>query len=246
MNKPTDIGFIVAMKEEADSIAVSLGLTSRKTENGAYLTYFSPDERMVILTPGLDSQYQSFGNPVCRVGKVSAAAITTILIERFKPRCIINAGTSGGVASMGMNIGDVVVADEITNHDMRIPLQGYKEYGTRKIPLKQMYKINFLHHSFKIGPVSSGESFSTSPEEWKIIKKSKALVKEMEAAGVMQAVEILNYISPVYVIKSVTDITDEHIHANVSSEEFRKNFVSAMKSLTKILLEVVDHTNEIV
>jgi 5'-methylthioadenosine/S-adenosylhomocysteine nucleosidase len=245
MKSSVRVGLIIAMKEEADILASAIGLTQRKTKKGNYLTYTNTQGDIVMLTPGLDERFLCFGTPVSRIGKISAGIITTLLVKNFHPRCIINAGTAGGIKSASMSIGDIVIANFVSSHDIHIPLSGYDEYGIRKIPIIHHKKLQFLSQPYKIGLVSSGESFATMSEEWKIIKQNNALVKEMEAAGILHALEILGSKTPIYVIKSVTDICDEKIHAHTSSEEFRKNFNFAMNELSSVMKEIVDHKDKI-
>src|SRR5690625_664942 len=59
------------------------------------------------------------------IGKVNAAMATTILIERFQPTHVINTGTAGGMKG-NLNVGDVVVGDEIVHHDVDVTAFDYK------------------------------------------------------------------------------------------------------------------------
>lgn len=58
-----------------------------------------------------------------------AAVVAFASIEQLKPDLIINAGTAGGYKSKGAAIGDVFIGTNIRNHDRRIPIPGFKEYG---------------------------------------------------------------------------------------------------------------------
>ena len=51
------------------------------------------------------------------IGKVAASTTATALIERFGVARIVFTGVAGGVGD-GVNVGDVVVANEYLQHDM--------------------------------------------------------------------------------------------------------------------------------
>ncbi len=52
-----------------------------------------------------------------RIGKVAAATTTTTLIEAFGVEQVVFTGVAGGLGP-GVNVGDVVVADQYLQHDM--------------------------------------------------------------------------------------------------------------------------------
>lgn len=233
-----DIGFIVAMKEEADLLASFLGLKYVKNTVSSYSKYVNIDESFVMLTPGVDINYMIEGKPVNRVGKVSAGIITTILVEEYSPKIIINCGTAGGIGKK-VKIGDLVIADYVTNHDIRFPYHDSNFWTQRKIPLKFNHKLQFIKSEYKLGTVTSAESFTTVPEDWKAIRKSNAIAKDMEAAGVIQALEIINYNNPCFIIKSITDIVSVTINERKAYDMFMKNFTSSLSRLSKIIKEIV-------
>jgi adenosylhomocysteine nucleosidase len=239
VNMYTKIGFVVAMKEEADILASSLGLERQLISSPSYLKYSNSDGAIIMLTPGVDNSFGLPEKPVARIGKVSAGVITTILVREYHPELIINCGTAGGIKSADAQIGDIIVADFVANHDIHIPLPGYNDYGIRKIKTHSPESLGFLHHPYKIGTVSSGESFTTTEQEWQILRKNNAIAKEMEAAGILQALQILNYDKPYYIIKSITDIVDESILEATNAEQFIKNFTFAMEELTEIIKEIL-------
>mmetsp|Transcript_7282 Transcript_7282/g.12320 ORF Transcript_7282/g.12320 Transcript_7282/m.12320 type:complete len:264 (+) Transcript_7282:31-822(+) len=83
-----------------------------------------------------------------RWGKVAAAATTAILIERYNCQEIIFTGVAGGVQH-GLNVGDVVVANKLVQHDMNatpifkrfeIPLLGVTEFPTSECRRDQLIK----------------------------------------------------------------------------------------------------------
>ena len=61
------------------------------------------------------------------VGKVMSAMSVAVLANHFGVDALINTGSAGAVA-MGLNIGDVVVADKLVYHDVDLTAFGY-DYG---------------------------------------------------------------------------------------------------------------------
>ncbi|MFF2017558.1 5'-methylthioadenosine/adenosylhomocysteine nucleosidase [Paenibacillus sp. NPDC058177] len=58
------------------------------------------------------------------IGKANAAMTTTILLERFQVELIINIGAAGAL-DPGLQIGDVVIAEEITYSDVDATVFNY-------------------------------------------------------------------------------------------------------------------------
>jgi adenosylhomocysteine nucleosidase len=50
------------------------------------------------------------------MGKVNAALVTTLLIDRFDSRAVVLSGVAGGL-DPGLQIGDVVIAEHVLQHD---------------------------------------------------------------------------------------------------------------------------------
>lgn len=47
---------------------------------------------------------------VTGIGKVNAASAATLLLERFRPRLLVNTGCGGAFAGSGLSVGDLAVA----------------------------------------------------------------------------------------------------------------------------------------
>jgi len=67
-----------------------------------------------------------------RMGKVAASSTATILIDRFNVELIILTGVAGAIDPT-LNIGDVVVADSLVQHDMDV--SALPEFKRFEIPL---------------------------------------------------------------------------------------------------------------
>jgi len=91
-----------------------------------------------------------------RWGKVAAGSTVTTLIDRFGAELIVFTGVAGG-ASPRLNIGDIVIADKLLQHDMdasvlpdfakfEIPLLGVSEFTPKSefVKLAEDAAVKFI------------------------------------------------------------------------------------------------------
>ncbi|MBV2129584.1 5'-methylthioadenosine/S-adenosylhomocysteine nucleosidase [Arsukibacterium indicum] len=150
------------------------------------------------------------------IGKVAAAVATTLLIDHFKPDCIINTGSAGGF-DPELNVGDIAIGTEVRHHDVDVTAFGY-EYGqVPQMPAaftahpalvsaaeKTIASLGFC--KTKGGLITTGDSFMCDPER---IAQTRArfptmLAVEMEGAAIAQVCHMLS--TPFVVIRSLSDI----------------------------------------
>jgi adenosylhomocysteine nucleosidase len=100
------LGIIGAMPQEIDNIAEDLETESIEAVAGRayHIGRFGGVESVLVFS---------------RWGKVAAASTATTLIERFGVECIIFTGVAGAV-STPLNVGDVVIADRLIQHDFDV------------------------------------------------------------------------------------------------------------------------------
>lgn len=126
-------------------------------------------------------------------GKVAAAITASIMIHEFKVDKIIFTGVAGA-ADTSLNIGDVVIADVLVQHDMNasplfpqfeIPLLGVDRFQadavlskdllsasqeffekelTQEIPQNQLEKFGITKPKIKQGCIVSGDQFVADPK----------------------------------------------------------------------------------
>ncbi len=90
---------ITAVPQEIELLEKALEHSCRITAGGySYLEGSIGDTPIVLCAGG--------------VGKINAAAATAVMIERCKPRLVINTGSAGAYLGSGLAVGDLVVADE--------------------------------------------------------------------------------------------------------------------------------------
>jgi adenosylhomocysteine nucleosidase len=171
-----------------------------------------------------------------RVGKVSAAATTLLLLERFGCSAIVFTGVAGAVHP-GLRVGDIVVADRLIQHDMdarplfprfEIPLLGKREFAAPLHDAAVRAAREYLAHQFRIdvtderrsrfglteprvhqGLVVSGDQFLADPARTAALREAlpDALCTEMEGAAVAQICHEMGNV-PFAVIRVISDQAD--------------------------------------
>jgi 5'-methylthioadenosine nucleosidase len=98
--------------------------------------------KISVVTNGKD---RKFG--VDNVGTVPAALATFLAINQLHPDLVISAGTAGGFRRKGAAIGDPFICTSVRNHDRRIPIPGYAEYGLgdrSTLPCPKLVEVVFI------------------------------------------------------------------------------------------------------
>ena len=230
-----NICFIVAMEVEASSFIKQMNLTEDKL--------FAPQlpmrlwkgqigETLVsVVINGKDAEYN-----LDLIGTQAATFTTAIAISALNPDLIISAGTAGGFASKGAEVGDVFLSyPKIVFHDRRVDIPGWKEMGigsfmsfdTRDIAGKL---------GLKTGVVTSGNSLDMPETDARMIESVGGEIKEMEAAAVAWVASL--YKIPVFCIKAITDLVDS---PHATNEQFRKNLAMAVSKLTEAMVKIIDN-----
>ena len=171
---------------------------------------------------------------VCNVGTVGAALSTYETCATLRPDVIVNAGTAGGFAKRGGEVGDVYVATKFKNHDRRIPIPGYDKYGVGEYdawPTPRL--IEAL--GCKTGVVCTGNSLDATETCRALLDEFECSVKEMEAAAIAHVAHLFNV--PVIAVKTITDIVDG---PQATEEEFLRNLSSAADALRDVVPRVVE------
>lgn len=186
------------------------------------------------------------------IGKVAATVATTLLIDNFKPDCVINTGSAGGFEP-SLNVGDVVISTEVRHHDVDVTAFGYEMGQVPQMP------AGFAAHAALIeaaeqsvaslentqtmkGLICTGDSFMCDPVR---IDKARAdfptmLAVEMEGAAIAQACHVLN--TPFVVIRSLSDIAGKESpqsfeeYLEVASINSSKLVTALLEKLTSVSL----------
>ena len=224
------IGIVVAMDEEMQEILKLMESTETKqVYDLKFIIGKIKNKNCVIVKSG--------------VGKVNAARTTQILIDNFELEFVINTGVAGAINHL-LNIGDVVIAKHVVQHDFDITAFGHsKGYITgvgEKIICnrelveefeKMLKNIEERIYNIKIGIVASGDIFCTQIDmKNKINAKFNADVVDMECASVGQVCYLDNI--PFISVRCISDIPNGN-----NQNTYDENLKLASKRCANIISE---------
>ncbi|WP_111638029.1 5'-methylthioadenosine/S-adenosylhomocysteine nucleosidase [Marinomonas shanghaiensis] len=164
------------------------------------------------------------------IGKVNAAVSTTLLLSQFKPEYVINIGSAGGF-DPELQVGDVVISDQVVHHDVDVTAFGYVMGQVPNMPATYPADMELVNQAkqaltsvtqvkAKVGLIGTGDSFMNDPER---VNKVRAMFPElvaveMEAAAVAQV--CFKFATPFVVVRSLSDIAGKE--SPQSFEEYLK------------------------
>ncbi len=197
------VGIIVAMQEELEEILSIMKNVEEKEILGLNFKIGQIEKNKVVVVK-------------CGVGKVNAARVAQILIDKLDVKYMINVGAAGALNPF-LNIGDIVIGKKLVQHDFDITafdhdkgyITGVGEYIYSDEKLVQKFEkiINSLSdNTYKTvtGVIATGDIFCTDIEmKNKIYTRFDADCVEMEGAAIAQ-VCYLDKI-PFIVIRSISD-----------------------------------------
>ncbi len=220
------IGIMSAMVEEMDSLLESLKTDEVVTIGQREYHVGKLWDKDVVLV-------------FSRWGKVAASSTTTTLITEFKVDEIIFTGVAGAVDSK-VKIGDIVVAEELFQHDFDaspfllkhvLPLILKKEIGTNPFVRNRLYDAcsNFVDNQIEnviseeyldeykiskpkvlLGNIASGDQFIKDSEKRDEIKSGLDNVLAVEMEGAAVAQVCYEFGIPLGVIRTISDDANDN------------------------------------
>lgn len=182
-----------------------------------------------------------------KIGKVFATLTATILIEKFKCDILLFSGVAGAIAD-DLQIGDLVIADGLCQHDLDITAfghpYGYVPEGEVCIPtdvtLRQVAKkvAEEKGITLKEGIIATGDQFVADPKRKAWIEETfKADALEMEGASVAVVCSALSV--PYFILRAISDSAD--MDASFNFDEFLE---SSAKISADFILSMVEEISE--
>lgn len=226
------IGIIAAMSEELEILLKDLAVEEKKEKANMTFHKGTLYGKNVVAV-------------VCGIGKVNAAVCTQILVSEFNVDKVINVGVAGGI---GKDIypGDIVVADNLVQHDMDTTAFGDKVgqiprldtfdfkcdpelVAAAKKACDQITELNCFS-----GRIASGDVFVANIEKIQWLEKEfGAAACEMEGASIAQVCYLNNV--PFVVIRSISDNANNGAHM-----DYAKFTPIAVQNSTKILKTMLE------
>jgi len=211
------IGLIGAMDEEV--AVIKEWMTDIREESVAgcdfYLGRFE-DKDVILLKSG--------------IGKINAAVSTTLLLSQYKPEYVINIGSAGGF-DPELNVGDVVISDQVVHHDVDVTAFGYVMGQVPNMPATYAADLKLVEQArsavqsvtniqAKVGLIGTGDSFMNDPVRVESVRATfpELVAVEMEAAAVAQV--CFKFETPFVVVRSLSDIAGKE--SPKSFEEYLK------------------------
>jgi adenosylhomocysteine nucleosidase len=170
---------------------------------------------------------------LARIGKVAAATTTTALIHHFGPSAILFTGVAGA-ASASVGVGDVVVAEQLLQHDLdatplfpryEVPLTGVARFRTDRgmtarlalaasVALADEPHPEWASARLHRGLIISGDQFINGAASVARLRRElpDALAIEMEGAAAAQV--CADYGIPFATFRTVSDAADDSAHVD--------------------------------
>lgn len=222
------IAIIGAMEEEVTLLRENIEDSKQETIAGCEFTFGKMHGLDVILLKS-------------GIGKVNAAMSTTILLEKYKPDCIINTGSAGGF-NPSLNVGDAVISSEVRHHDVDVTAFGY-EYGQvpqlpaaflandKLVTIAEAAAKEIAEIQIVKGAIATGDSFMNDPVRVDFIrtKFENLQAVEMEAAAIAQVAH--QFQVPFVIIRSLSDIAGKE--SDISFDQFLDK--AALNSATLVM-----------
>lgn len=233
-NKTIDMAIIGAMTEEVNAMLLQMAHYEKHQHlQSTYFTGKLHNKQVILFQSG--------------IAKVNATLATSFILERFKPRYVINIGSAGGL-DQTLHIGDIVVSSAVLHHDVDVTLIGCAYGQLPELPVAftadhqlielTQQAIAATHLKAVQGIIASGDAFVSSTEQITRLQKNfpEVIAVDMEAAAVAQTCYLYN--TPFVIIRAISDVVtcpDNHVDFFSFLNQASENSAQIVKHLATLL-----------
>jgi adenosylhomocysteine nucleosidase len=179
------------------------------------------------------------GQPVvllrCGIGKVNAAVGCALLIDKYKPKAVINTGSAGGIDPT-LSFGDAIISDGIIQHDVDVTGFGYAPGQIPGMPavfpvpaalirqaeqaVDELKQEGILPPAFQHvrGLIGSGDVFMDKEERISAVRGLFPQIRAVEMEGAAIAHTCALFSVPSLIIRALSDIAG--VESPITSEQF--------------------------
>ncbi len=235
INQKNTIAIIGAMDDEINEICSSLNKAKTTQINDFTITTGTLGKNNVVVAKS-------------GVGKVASATTAQFIIDNYKPIFIINTGIAGSL-STDLKAGDVVVAQNMVQHDFDVTAfgspKGYIDNGIEPDKPTIFHSDKILMEKLKNQPdlikgnnityitLATGDTFvNQEKQKFEIRKEFKADAVDMESASIAQTAQRNNV--PLIVVRTISD------SENNSISEYKKNKKTSAQKSALIVKSILD------
>jgi len=231
-------GIIGAMEDEVSLLCETMGkFNAEKTGGFEFYTGKIEGKDVTVLR--------------CGIGKVNAAVGCALLIREFKPSCVINTGSAGGI-NPALKVGDAIISTGLVYHDVDVTAFNYlpgqlpgqpqiftadeKLVKLAEDAVDELKKEKKLPGSFNHcrGIIGSGDIFMHEPERIAQVRRTFPNIDavEMEGAAIAHCCNL--FLIPFLVIRALSDIAGTE--SPMSFDEF---LPVASKNSAQIVIRIL-------
>ena len=180
------------------------------------------------------------------LGKVNAAVVSTLLIEKFNCEFLLFSGVAGGIDPR-IEIGEVIIGDSLIQYDYgtlknremlsfrpgSIPTGELKNEIEYRLAPRIKRKIKASLPSVRMGKILSGDVYLQCEKTQKeLFKKYRAQAIDMEGAAVAQVAEQFGI--PSVVVRCLSDLAgakSQKLSSKFLNKAAKRSFNTAQKIL---------------
>jgi len=184
------------------------------------------------------------------LGKVNAAVVSTLLIEKFDCEFLLFSGVAGGI-DPDIEIGEVIIGDSLIQYDFgtlknremlpfrpgSIPIGESKKEIEYRLDPKIRRKINASLLNVRMGKILTGDVYlQCEKTQKKLFEKYGAQAIDMEGAAVAQVAEQFGI--PSVVVRCLCDLASadsQKLSSKFLNKAAKRSFYTTQKILNILL-----------
>lgn len=228
--QPVDFVIITALEEERDAVLSKLPDHRKVRPSQEDVRVYFMSDLPAAYPDGEGVTYQVVVMLLPGMGRVNAMAATSDAIRRWNPRYVVLVGIAGGVAARGVNLGDILVSDQVVDYELQkqtsekdeVRWEVYRADQRLLEAARNLGEDDWQESltttrpasgvtSRHIGPVASGDKVVAFGD---ILAKyrdtwPKLVGVEMEAGGAAAAAHQAAQRPGFFMVRGVSDLADE-------------------------------------